>query len=117
MRKRIGFRRHSIDIMVHNGTVDSYGQKTYNNPSDWDVFFSGWPCEFISTVGGEILRGRMVTEKSTHAAFGNFAAVEGITTKMRVVHNGHNYGITSVGDPDGTRSEMRVELRKEVELS
>jgi len=70
-------------------------------------------CEFISTVGGEILRGRMVTEKSTHALFGNFAAIEGANVEMRAVINGDNYGITSVSDPEGIRSEMRVELRLE----
>ena len=113
MRKRVGFRRHQATFKSHDGTVDSYGQPTYNTESDWDVFFSGWPCEFISTVGGEILRGRMVTEKSTHACFGNFRAVEGLNTKMRVEINGNNYGITSVSDPEGVRTEMRVEMRLE----
>ena len=55
----------------------------------------------------------MVTEKSTHACFGNFPAVEGLTVKMRAVINGSNYGITSVSDPEGIRTEMRVELSLE----
>lgn len=113
MRKRVGWRRHRATFQVHNGTVDQYGQPTYNTPSDWDTFFADWPCEFISTVGGEILRGRMVTEKSTHACFGNFPAVEGLNTEMRAIINGANYGITSVSDPEGIRTEMRVELRLE----
>ena len=113
MRKRVGFRRHRATFQRHNGTLDDYGQPTYNTPSDWDVFFADWPCEFISTVGGEILRGRMVTEKSTHAMFGNFIAVEGIDVEMRVVVNGKNYGITSISDPEGIRMEMRVEMRLE----
>ena len=113
MRKRIGFRRHRATFYRHNGTVDQYGQPSYNTPSDWDVFIADWPCEFVSTVGGEILRGRMVTEKSTHACFGNFIAVEGLDTEMRAVINGKNYGITSVSDPEGIRMEMRVELRLE----
>lgn len=113
MRKRIGFRRHRATFYQHNGTVDDYGQPTYDTASDWVVFFADWPCEFISTVGGEILRGRMVTEKSTHALFGNFAAIEGANVEMRAVINGDNYGITSVSDPEGIRSEMRVELRLE----
>ncbi len=113
MRKRIGFRRHRATFLRHNGTVDQYGQPTYNTLSDWDTFFADWPCEFVSTVGGEILRGRMVTEKSTHACFGNFSAVEGIDVEMRAVIDGKNYGITSVSDPEGIRTEMRVELRLE----
>ena len=113
MRKRVGFRRYRASFYQHDGTVDTYGQRTYNTESDWTAYFEGWPCEFVSTVGGEVLRGRMVTEKSTHALFGNFAAVEGIDVEMRVVINGVNYGITSVSDPDGTRTEMRVEMRME----
>ena len=113
MRKRVGFRRHRATFYAHNGNVDQYGQPTYNNDSDWDVFFADWPCEFVSTVGGEILRGRMVTEKSTHALFGNFIAVEGLDNEMRAVVNGNKYGITSVSDPEGIRTEMRVEMRLE----
>lgn len=115
MRKRVGFRRHRATFQVHNGTLDDYGQPTYNNPSDWDVFFADWPCEFVSTVGGEILRGRMVTVKSTHALFGNYIAVEGLNNEMRAVVAGRNYGITSVSDPEGIRTEMRVEMRLEKE--
>lgn len=114
MRKRIGFRRHRATFQAHNGTVDQYGQPTYDTPSDWDTFFPDWPCELVSTVGGEILRGRMVTEKSTHVLFGNFIAVDGLDVKMRAVILGKNYGITSVSDPEGIRTEMRVELRLEM---
>ena len=113
MRKRVGFLRHRASFLRHNGTLDSHGQPTYNTPSDWEVFFEDWPCEFVSTVGGEILRGRQVTAKSTHAMFGNYIAVEGIDAKMKVEKDGLTYGITSFSDPEGIRTEMRVELRLE----
>ena len=114
MRNRVGHRRHRATFESHNGTVDNYGQPTYDNPTDWDLFMADWPCEKVSTVGGEMLRGRMVTAKSTHALFGNFRALEGVNVKMRVRINGELYGITSAGDPSGDRMEMRVELRKEI---
>ena len=114
MRNRVGHRRHRATFDSHNGNADTYGQPTYDNDADYTTFVANWPCEFVSTVGGEMLRGRMVTAKSTHALFGNFAAVEGIDVKMRVTINGELYGITSANDPTGDRMEMRVELRKEM---
>ena len=60
IRKRIGMRRYAATFWKHNGTTDSYGQKSYQNESDWDqVGSSYWPCEFITTVGNEVVRGRM----------------------------------------------------------
>lgn len=113
MRKRVGYRRHRASFLSHNGSRDQNGQLTTKDPLQWDTVISGWPCEFVSTVGGEILRGLMVTEKSTHAMFGNFTLVENIDAEMIVVVNGKRYGITSISDHEGTRSEMRVELRLE----
>ncbi len=113
MRKRIGFRRHIADIYNHNGTRDAVGQLDTKNDSNWVGFAMGWPCEFVSTVGGEIVRGIMVTDKSTHIAFGHFSHVETVNKKMRVKINNEWYGITSIIDPEGIRQEMRIELRKE----
>lgn len=113
MRKRIGFRRHRATFQRYDGSRDSYGQLDTKNDANWDNHAINWPCEYVSTVGGEILRGIMVTEKSTHVLYGNFAFVEDITTEDRVLVNGVKHGINAVLDPDGTRMEMRIELRKE----
>jgi hypothetical protein len=53
----------------------------------------------------------MVTDKSTHAIFGNFLVVENIDKEMQVELRGDRYGITSISDPEGVRGEQRVELR------
>ncbi len=113
MRKRIGYRRHRATFERYDGTRDSYGQLDTKNSNNWDTVALNWPCEYVSTVGGEILRGIMVTDKSTHVIYGNFAYVEGITVEDRVTVNGVLHGINAVLDPDGTRTEMRIELRKE----
>ena len=111
-RRRVGTRTHVAEVRRHNGNRDDYGQPTYSVPSDYSVLISDWPCEFMSTVGGEIVRGMMMTEKSTHVLFGNFAAVEDVNEKDLIVVNGDRYGINSIFDPDGLRMEMRVEVRK-----
>ena len=112
MRKRTGKRIHRADFTRFDGTVDSTGQEMRHVPENWDTIVSGWPCEFVTTVGGEILRGRMVTEKSTHVLFGFFSTVESVESTDTCVINGQEYGINFIGDPEGVRTEMRVELRK-----
>ena len=113
IRKRIGMRRWTASFYQHNGNVDSYGQLTYSNESDWSLVSSGWPCELITTVGGEVIRGRMTNEKTTHVAYGEFFGSDGVTTKHRCVINGVRYGVTCVIDQDGLQMERRIELRGE----
>lgn len=112
MRKRAGKRIHRATFKRFDGTVDSVGQEMRHVPENWDDVSVSWPCEFVTTVGGEILRGRMVTEKSTHVLFGQFSAVESVDVQDTCVINSQEYGINYIGDPDGLRMEMRVELRK-----
>lgn len=113
VRKRIGMRRWNAKFLRHNGTVDEYGQLTYSVASDWDIVLHSWPCELITTVGGEVLRGRMTNEKSTHVAYGEFFGAGSVTTKYRCVIDGVSYGITCVIDQDGLQMERRIELRGE----
>ena len=112
-RKRVGQRRHFATFYTHDGTVDSYGSPTYSVADDWDVSVTGWPCELITTVGGEVVRGRMVNEKTTHVAFGEFYGVSGVTVKDRCIIGGIKYGISAVIDPDGLQREIRIELKGE----
>lgn len=113
MRRRIGQRRWNAEFSSHNGNVDEYGQLTYSNDSDWSITVSSWPCELVTTVGGEVLRGRMTNEKTTNVAYGDWYAVQHVTTKSRVVINGVSYGITAMIDTEGLQREMRIELRGE----
>lgn len=113
IRKRIGFRRHIATFHRHDGSVDAYGQPTYNDDSTWSVLTQGWPCELTTTVGGEVLRGRMVNEMTTNVAFGEFYGTGDITVEDRCVIAGVKYGITCVADPDGINMEVRIELRRQ----
>lgn len=113
IRKRIGMRRWFASFYAHNGNVDSYGQFTYSNPSDWNLVSEKWPCELITTVGGEVIRGRMTNAKSTHVAYGEFFGSDAVTPKMRCKVNGKDYGVTCVIDQDGLQMERRIELRGE----
>jgi len=113
IRKRIGMRRWTADFYSHNGNADSYGQLTYSNPADWNIVLQDWPCELITTVGGEVIRGRMTNAKTTHVAYGEFFGADNVTTKMRCRINGVDYGVTAVIDQDGLQMEMRIELRGE----
>lgn len=113
IRKRIGMRRWTASFTRHDGSIDSYGQPTYKNDSDWDVVTQAWPCELITTVGGEIVRGRMTHEKTTHVAYGEFFGTGSLTTKDRCVIDGKNYGISAIIDSDGLQMERRIELRGE----
>lgn len=112
-RKRIGARRWIGNFYRHDGTVDEYGTPTYDNDNDWDLVITGWPCELVTTVGGEVLRGRMVNEKTTHVAFGEFFGAQSPTTQDRLVINDVKYGIVSFIDADGLQTEARIELRGE----
>lgn len=113
IRKRIGMRRWKATFYDHNGNVDAYGQPTYQDDNDWAVSQSGWPCELITTVGGEVIRGRMTNAKTTHVAYGEFFGCQNATTKSRVVIDGVKYGIECIIDADGLQMERRIELRGE----
>lgn len=109
-------RRYSATFWNHNGATDSMGQKDYQSESNWVQLDAGgyWPCEFITTVGNEVVRGRMTQEKTTHVLYGEFSGVpDGVTTKSKVKIDGQDYGITCILDADGLRMEKRIELRGE----
>lgn len=113
IRRRIGYRRWTANFTRHNGSVDEYGQPTYSNPSDWATVSVGWPCELTTTIGAEVVRGRMVNEKTTHVAFGEFSGLGDVGVKDRCTISGVDYGIVNISDPDGVSQEVRVELRGE----
>jgi len=112
-RKRIGQRRWTAVFTRHDGTVDALNRPTYETDGDWDVVGNTWPCEVVTTVGGEVLRGRMVNEKTTHVAFGEFYGAADITVRDRCTIDGKKYGIVAIIDTDGLQSERRIELRGE----
>lgn len=112
-RFRAGSRRHQADFEQHDGTIGTHGNPTYKTSGDWDTIVSAWPCELLTTKGGESLRGRQVTADTTHVLFGEYQGATSVTTDMRAVIDGTTYDVVSVYDPDGDGREMRVELRIE----
>lgn len=113
IRKRVGYRRWTATFTRHNGEKDSYGQPTYGTPNDWYIVSFKWPCELTTTIGGEVLRGRQVNEKTTHVAFGEFAGLGEVIVEDRCTIAGVHYGIVNISDPDGISQEVRIELRGE----
>ena len=107
------FRRWTADFEQHDGTTDTEGIPTYDTAGDWDTVLSGWPCQLLSTQGGETLRGSQVTSETTDVLIGDYGGAESLTTDMRCVVNGKTYEIVSVRDIIGTRHEMRIELKRE----
>jgi SPP1 family predicted phage head-tail adaptor len=107
-----GKRRDNAQIQKHNGKVDDYGQPTYKVEADWETVVR-WPCQFMSTSGGEFLRGRQVTAQSTHVLYGDYAAVRDVTPDMRVKIRGQVLGILDVSDLFGDQREMSIDAKRE----
>ena len=114
MRKRYGFRRDQATTMIHNGNQDAAGQPTYSNDADWSPVVIGWPVELVSVRGGETLRGRQVSADTSHVLFGEYYGGNGVSPEQRCVINGESYNVVSAMDLDGTHTELRVELRRDV---
>lgn len=112
-RQRVGNRRHVARIEQHDGTLNGDGHPTYTTPGDWDTYVSSWPCEMLITGGGEVIRGRQVSDQTTAVFFGEYYGVQGTDPKMRISVGGVTYGIVSAYDADGDNREMRIEAKKE----
>ena len=112
-RKKIGYRNHVATFQQHDASQDSHGQPSYPTGGDWDTVVTDWPCELITTSGGESLRGRQVTETTTHVFYGEYFGAEGVTADMRMIVGGDTYAINTAYDPNGDRRELRVEAKRE----
>ena len=97
----------------HDGTVDIHGEPTLSDPTDWRAVITDWPIEMLAVSGGESLRGRQVSDGTTHVLFGGYSGGRAITPEMQCVINGELYEIVSVLDVEGDRQELRVEVKKE----
>ena len=114
MRKRHGQRRHKATAWQHDGSQDDAGQPTYSNDTDWSPVVTNWPVELVAVRGGETLRGRQVAAETTHVVFGEYFGGNGILPEHRCVIDGVTFGVVSAMDIDGLSTELRVELKREV---
>ncbi len=112
-RQRIGSRRHVASAKQHNQTQDEHGNPTYSTDDDWSTIVEGWPCELLTTRGGEVIRGRQVSESTTHVLFGEYFGGKDITADMVVTVDAVDYAVVTGFDPDGDKREFRVEVKRE----
>jgi hypothetical protein len=106
-------RIHQATFERHNGNQDATGAPTYNLPTDWRIVMSGWPCEVLTTTGGERMRGRQVSASTTHILVGDFfSAADKIDPECRAWINGRLYNIVAVIEPDGLNRELRIEVKQ-----
>jgi hypothetical protein len=113
-RQRIGNRRHVASFSRHNGNQDQTGAPTYGVDSDWSSIIADWPCEMLTTGGGELLRGRQVTSSTTHVLIGDYYGADHVLATDRVLINGLTLEVVLAIDPDGDNVEMRIECKREV---
>ena len=107
-----GKRRDTALIQKHNGNKDTYGQPSLTVEADWETVVR-WPCQFQSTSGGEILRGRQVTAQSTHVLWGDYMAVRNVETTYRIKIRNLTLGIVDVSDLFGDQKEMSIDCKVE----
>lgn len=114
-KERIGPRRYRADVTQHDGTVDGHGQPTYTTSGDWDTVVSAWPCELLTTTGGETLRGVQVSAQTTHVFKGDHVAGgSSIAPDMRLTVDGVVYSVVAAYDRDGMRRETWVEAKRQL---
>ena len=106
-------RTWSCDFKQHDGTLSSEGIPTYEVDDDWTTVITAWPCEHLSSAGGEVIRGSQVNAVTTDVLLGEYYGGSDVTTDMRAVINGVTYEVVSVRDLLGKRKELRIELKKE----
>lgn len=114
-RRRIGKRRYNARFEEHDGSLDSHGSPTYTEPGDWDTVIESWPCELLTTTGGEKLNGRQVQATATAVFYGAYQYIADIKENMRVVVDDVTYYVVAAYDPEGDRRELRVECRLDIE--
>ena len=112
-RFKIGNRSHVATFQRHDGTLDEYGQPTYDNPDDWDTIVPLWYCELMGAKGGETVRGRQVTALASYVLYGDWPEVSGVVASDRILVDGLTLGILDVTDTTGRQMEMVIDAKVE----
>ena len=107
-RQRVGYRNHRATFMSPVKTLDSIGQEQVT----WATSVESWPCEVLTTVSGEVIRGRQTRTNTTKVLYGNYSAVKSVTTDMQCIISGVTYNVNSVMEQGGNQFEMRIELKE-----
>jgi len=105
-RLAAGDLNQRITIKSATESQDAAGQTIYT----WDTtVVSNLPVSVDAVSGGESLRGRQVSAGTQIVFTARYRS--DVTTKMRVVYAGENYGIVRASDPYGDQRELRIEAK------
>ena len=99
---RLGSMRERITLQTPTDSTSTFGDVSQT----WADTLTNEPAQFISTNGGESLRGRQV-EAGINAVFTVHYRSQ-FTPQCRIQHNGTTYGIVYVRPVEGGRRYLEV---------
>lgn len=99
---RLGAMRDRITLQSASNTVSDAGDAVQT----WSDTLKNEPAQFLSTSGGETLRGRQV-EAGINAVFTVHYRSQ-YNAESRIQYNGTSYGIVYVRPVDGGRRYLEV---------
>jgi len=99
---RLGSMRERITLQTPTDSTSTFGDVSQT----WADTLTNEPAQFISTNGGESLRGRQV-EAGINAVFTVHYRSQ-FTPSCRIQHNGTTYGIVYVRPVEGGRRYLEV---------
>jgi SPP1 family predicted phage head-tail adaptor len=105
VKQKCSDMRHRITVQSPVETQDATGQPVVA----WTNFVTDEPARFRPMGGTEVMRGRQL-EAGTKGVF-NINYRDGLTTKMRIVHNGTEYGIANISEVDGIRRNLEIMVK------
>ena len=103
-----GRKRHRITIQQATSTPDAAGQPI----RAWTTFLADYPVALDQVSGGEVVRGRQVSQETQVVFTGRYYA--GVSSQMRVVYGSRTLGIVRAVDTYGDRRELRIECKEAV---
>jgi len=90
-----GKMRHKITFQQYNGTVDAYGDVRDDQDANWTDVRTTWAA--IDPVSGrEFYAAEQSQSEVTHKIRCRYFS--GLTTAMRIIHQGHKYRIIQAID-------------------
>ncbi len=99
---RLGSMRHRVTIQAPTESVDSNGQPVVT----WTNYALNEPASVNPKGGNEYMRGRQL--EANDITWFVIRWRSDITTLMRLVYNGLNYGITSIDAVEGGRRYLEI---------
>lgn len=106
-RLSAGDLNQRITLQQSSTSPDGAGQPI----PTWEDLVTGVPAQVMAVAGGETLRGRQVAADVSTLITIRFRS--GITSRMRVQHEGRTLGILRTVDPDGHRWMLELHCREE----